>query len=134
MNTILVMMSELSFPSWILIASAGLLFFTLFALHKNQQKNRINDNLLKQTQNDLRALINASVKMGERMLEVERKQRRLGERQEQLDISDTANQPYEHAIRMVQNGSKTAELEEICGLSNTEAELIQIMHRFDKAS
>ena len=134
MNTILAIMSELNFSGWVLIASAGLLFFVLFTLHQHLHQNRISKELLKQTQNDLRALINASVKMGERMREVERRQRRLGERQEQLDISDAANQPYEQAIRMVQNGSKTDELEEICGLSNTEAELIQIMHRFDKAS
>lgn len=134
MNTVLAIVTEMEFSSWALVSSVSLLLLALFALYHQQRKNRINTDLLKRTQNDLRALINASVGMGERMLEMERRQRRLAERQEQLDIYDAANQPYEQAIRMVQNGSKIEELVDICGLSKTEAELIKIMHRFDKAS
>ncbi len=134
MNTILAVVTEMELSSWALILSVGMLFPALLALYRQQRKNRINTDLLQRTQNDLRALINASVGMGERMLEMERRQRRLAERQEQLDIYDAANQPYEQAIRMAQNGSKIEELVDICGLSKTEAELIKIMHRFDKAS
>ncbi len=134
MNILLTMVTELDTGSWLMLISAGLLFIALITLHRQQQKNSKNTVLLQRTQNDLRALINASVGMGGRMQEVERRQRRLAERQEQLDIYDAANQPYEQAIRMAQNGSKTNELVDICGLSKTEAELIKIMHRFDKAS
>ena len=134
MNTILAVITEMGFTSWVLMASAGLLLLALSGFHHQQRKIRKNADLLQRTQNDLRALITASVGMGERMLEMERRQRRLAERQEQLDIYDAANQPYEQAIRMAQNGSKIEELVDICGLSKTEAELIKIMHRFDKAS
>ncbi|VAX13770.1 hypothetical protein MNBD_GAMMA24-1519 [hydrothermal vent metagenome] len=133
MNTILAMITEMDASSWILIFSLGLLFFAFSGLRRQQQQTRANTERLQRTQNDLRALISASLGMGERMLEVERRQRRLAERQEQLDIYDAANQPYEQAIRMAQNGSKTDELVDICGLSETEAELIKIMHRLDKA-
>ncbi len=134
MNTILAIVTEMELSSWALISSVSLLLLALFALYRQQRKNRSTTDLLQRTQNDLRALINASVGMGERMLEMERRQRRLAERQEQLDIYDAANQPYEQAIRMAQNGSEIEELVDICGLSKTEAELIKIMHRFDKAS
>ncbi len=134
MNTLLAVVTEMDLFSWLLISSAGLLFLALTVLHHQHRQNLLSKALLQRTQNDLRALINASVGMGERMLEVERRQRRLAERQEQLDIYDAANQPYEQAIRMAQNGSKMEELVDICGLSKTEAELIRIMHRFDKAS
>ncbi len=134
MDTLITTITEMDLLNWGLMASAGLLLFALITIRQQQHKNRKNTELLQRTQNDLRALINASVGMGERMLEVERRQRRLAERQEQLDIYDAANQPYEQAIRMAQNGSKIEELVDICGLSKTEAELIQIMHRFDKAS
>ncbi len=134
MDTLITTITEMDLLNWGLIAAAGLLLFALITIRQQQHKNRKNTELLQRTQNDLRALINASVGMGERMLEVERRQRRLAERQEQLDIYDAANQPYEQAIRMAQNGSKIEELVDICGLSKTEAELIQIMHRFDKAS
>ena len=135
MDTLITTITEMDLLiNWGLMAAAGLLLFALITIRQQQHKNRKNTELLQRTQNDLRALINASVGMGERMLEVERRQRRLAERQEQLDIYDAANQPYEQAIRMAQNGSKIEELVDICGLSKTEAELIQIMHRFDKAS
>ncbi|NOZ37699.1 MAG: DUF2802 domain-containing protein [Gammaproteobacteria bacterium] len=135
MNTILAVITALDVSSWTLIGSLGLLLLALSLLHRQQAQTRTNTELLQCTQNDLRALISASLGMGERMQEVERRQRRLAERQEQLDIYDAANQnqPYEQAIRMAQSGSKTEELVDICGLSETEAELIKIMHRFDKA-
>ncbi len=134
MNTILAVITTIDASIWVLIVSLALLLLTLPLLYRRQIRTRFNTELLQRTQNDLRALISASLGMGERMLDVERRQRRLAERQEQLDIYDAANQPYEQAIRMVQNGSKTKELVDICGLSETEAELIKIMHRFDKAS
>ncbi len=135
MNTILRVVADMDASIWGLIFSVGLLFLVLSLLRRQQAQMRTNTELLQRTQNDLRALISASLGMGERMLEVERRQRRLAERQEQLDIYDAANQnqPYEQAIRMAQSGSKIEELVDICGLSETEAELIKIMHRFDKA-
>ena len=83
---------------------------------------------------DLRALTAAAVGVGERVLELERRQRNLAERQDSVDIYDSANQPYEQAIRMVQRGSKVSELVDICGLSQGEAELISMLHRMKKAS
>ncbi len=133
MNTILAIVTEMDVSSWALIFSVGLLLLALLLLRRQQAQTHSNTDLLQCTRNDLRALISASLGMGGRMLEVERRQRRLAERQE-LDIYDAANPPYEQAIRMVQSGSKTEELVDICGLSETEAELIKIMHRFDKAS
>lgn len=127
-------MTTMDASSWVLIVSLALLLLTLPLLYRRQTQTQLNTELLQRTQNDLRALISASLGMGERMIDVEHRQRRLAERQEQLDIYDAANQPYEQAIRMAQNGSKTKELVDICGLSETEAELIKIMHRFDKAS
>ncbi len=133
MNTILAIVTEMNVSIWALIFSVALLLLALLLLRRQQAQTQSNTELLQCTQNDLRALISASLGMGGRMLEVERRQRRLAERQE-LDIYDAANPPYEQAIRMVQSGSKTEELVDICGLSETEAELIKIMHRFDKAS
>lgn len=134
MNTLLAVIATIEGSGWALIVSLGLLLVALSLLRRQQMQARTHAELLQRTRNDLRALISASLGMGERMREVERRQRRLAERQEQLDIYDAANQPYEQAIRMVKNGSKTEELVDICGLSETEAELIKIMHRFDKAS
>ncbi len=134
MNTLSALFDNLHASHGILLACAGLLLCVLVVIHRHLRQSRQTDELLRRTRNDLRALVNASVGMGERLQNMERRQRRLAERQEQLDLHDAANQPYEQAIRMAQGGSKTEELMHICGLSKSEAELIQIMHRYDKAS
>ena len=110
------------------------MFVSIILLRRATRTRAVNNNQLTAIQNDVRALTTAAVSMGERVLEIERRQRRLAERQDQLDIYESANQPYEHAIRMAQNGTSIDELVNMCGLSRNEAELIHMMHRFDKAS
>lgn len=86
-------------------------------------------------QKDMRALTAAAVGMGERVMEIERRQRHLAEQQEKPDrpdLFDAANQPYEQAIHLARHGANADELVATCGLSTSEAELITIMHRLDK--
>ena len=61
-------------------------------------------------------------------------QRNLAQRQDQVDLYDAANQPYEQAIRLAQRGMEKDELVEVCGLSEGEADLINMLHRLDKVS
>ena len=86
---------------------------------------------IKGLQRDIRAITAAAIGVGERVLELERRQRRTAERQEQLDIYDSANQPYEQAINMVKHGADVNELVDVCGISESEAELVALMHRLD---
>ncbi len=83
---------------------------------------------------DVRALTSAAVGVGERVHQIERRQRQLTERQDRLDLSDGANQPYEQAIRLVHKGANADEIVEICGLSRGEAELIGMLHRLDQSA
>jgi hypothetical protein len=102
-----------------------------------QQRRRLRqlEQQLDVMRNDIRALTTAAMGVGGRVLELERRQRRLAERQEQqVDIYESANQPYEHAIQMARHGSGVDELVEVCGVSKNEAELITMMHRLDEAS
>jgi hypothetical protein len=89
---------------------------------------------VQQLRNDIRALTTSSVGVGGRVLELERRLRRLAQRQEEFDIYESANQPYEHAIAMARKGADVKQIEEMCGVSRNEAELIQMMHRLEKAS
>ena len=125
---------ELNGFAWILIAGMSVLILSLYTSHQRNKKMRKEAERMKKIQQDLRALVTASVGMGERMLEVERRNRRLANQQEHVDIYDAANQPYEQAIRMVQNGAGTEELSTICGLSKTEADLINRIHKLDKTA
>ena len=134
MQDLLLVLSVLEWSHWVLIASVAILLINLSVFYRYSNKLRQEHNELKKLQKDLRALITASVGMGQRMLEVERRHRRLAERQDQLDIYDSANQSYEQAIKMTQNGSGIQDLMDICGMSKTEAELIQMIHGLDKTA
>lgn len=127
------LLSELDFNALLLPGCAVLLLQAGLAIHSLRRQNKQQQQTLAAVKNDLRALTTAAVSVGERLLEVERRQRRLAERQEQVDIYDSANQPYEHAIRMVEKGASVEQLVDVCGLSTNEAELLHMMHRFDKA-
>ena len=89
-------------------------------------------------QNDLRALCNAAVTVGERMNQLEsqvaqldQRQRELGLRQEQLGQAEPEERSYDQAVKLVQRGAGVEELMEICGLTRGEAELVAMMHRMD---
>ncbi len=130
------MLSEMS--PWLLAAGVAGVAVVLsgfgLVLRRQRQQLRRQDALIAALRQDLRALTTAAVGVGERVLETEQRQRRLAERQDQLDLYDAANQPYEQAIRLVQKGADVEELVEICGLNRGEAELIRMLHRLDKSA
>lgn len=90
-------------------------------------------------QQDLRALCNAAVTVGERVNRLEAtardvaaRQEELGVRQDRLDQSKGDERSYEQAIKLAQKGAPVEDLVELCGLARGEAELIAMMHRLDK--
>jgi hypothetical protein len=97
------------------------------------------DAALRSLQNDLRALCNAAVGMGDRVNQMERRLRQvserqeaLGLRQEQLNQEDPEARSYTQAIKMAHKGAAVDDLIEVCGLSRGEAELVAMMHRLGK--
>lgn len=84
-------------------------------------------------ESELRAMTTAALGMDERISRLERRSRRIQERQEQLEVRDSTR-PYDQAIRMVHKGSGIDEIMSLCDLSRGEAQLIQMMHSMDKAS
>ncbi len=83
---------------------------------------------------DLAALCAGAVGLGSRISRTETRSRRLKSRQEQLEMRDIEQRPYDHAIRMVHNGAITDEIMQVCNLGRNEADLIITMHRVDQAS
>lgn len=120
--------------SVLFVISALVLVVAVASLMRSRRLNRRLQLELHQLRNDIRALTTSSVGMGGRVLELERRLRRLAQRQEEFDIYESANQPYEHAIAMARKGADVNEIEDMCGVSRNEAELIQMMHRLEKAS
>lgn len=131
------LMSQTTSQHAVLPGSVVILMLTLYLYRRfrRQREQQLND--IDVLRRDLRALTTAALGVGKRVTRMERQQRQLADRPEPqapVVIHDAANQPYEQAIRMVQHGSSTDDLVNICGLSESEAELIRMMHRFDKAS
>ena len=138
----------ISATQWLLAAVAVVLVISLFSF-KRQRKQQEQQSLSMQAlQRDLRALANAAVGVGGRVLEIERQQRKrpvVVTTQEQepvqtqavnapIEFYKSSSQPYEQAIRMVQTGASVDDIVNVCGLSKSEAELVSMMHRLDKAS
>lgn len=123
----------------VLTGSVVILFSSLFLLRHLSATQRQHDEIVSHLKRDMRALTKAAVSVGERVMEVERRQRHLAENKApddvyNLDSFDAANQSYEQAIRMAQNGAGQDELANVCGLSSNEAELISMLHRWDKTA
>lgn len=126
--------ADSGFALVIMIISGLALLCSSVLLMRGRRKFIKHVNIIRELQHDIRAITAAAIGVGERVLELERRQRRLNERQEQLDIYDPANQPYEQAIRMVKNGADVSELVDVCGISEAEAELVSLMHRLDQTA
>jgi len=135
-----------SATEWLMASVAIVLVMSLFSIkrqRKLQQEQLLSMQVL---QRDLRALANAAVGVGGRVLEIERQQRKrpslVEVQQEQvqpqvsapIEFYQSSSQPYEQAIRMVQTGASVDDIVNVCGLSKSEAELVSMMHRLDKAS
>ncbi len=103
--------------------------YVLFTARRDSIAQRRQMTLLRQ---DFRAITAAAKSVGQRVLVIERRQRSLAQRQDQADLYDAANQPYEQAIRLAQRGMDKNELLEVCGLSEGEADLINMLHKLDK--
>ena len=131
-------------PSLVLL-SASVLFISLWVSHRGHRQLNGLKKELKQARNDLRALTTTSLGIGGRLLEIERRQKRIIEKQKNspqpvltsqpvVDIYESANQPYDHAIHLAQQGKEVKEIVSVCGISQNEAELIKMMHRLEQAS
>ena len=107
---------------------------TLFLLMRLSRQLRQQQKANTELRQQMRALTSAALGMGERVLKMERNQKHLVERQDQITTYEPANQPYEQAINMAQQGASIEDMVDRCGVSENEAHLIDLMSRLDKAS
>lgn len=134
MQTLIEQLSQWSVSSWLALGQSIVMLMVLLFWRKQRRQLQQQGHNMQSLQRDLRALANAAVGVGERVLEIERKQRSLKDKHEMVDLYDSANQSYEQAINMARTGASISDLVEVCGISHSEAELISMMHRLDKAS
>lgn len=133
--------------NWLTISVLGFLVINLFFLRLQQQKNEKQTLKISSLEKDLHALANAAIGVGSRVLKVEREQRNksaaanateqvvsAANQNMPVDFYNSSSQPYEQAIRMAQTGATVDDIMNVCGLSQSEVELVCMMHRLDKAS
>ena len=63
-----------------------------------------------------------------RVARLEQAVRRMGERQDRLELSRAGERAYDHAIRLVRGGAGLERLVSECGLTVGEARLILMLH------
>lgn len=84
---------------------------------------------IKQLEQELGALCNASVRAGEHVVRLEQQVQRIVERQNQLELRSGGDRPYSQASQLVNRGADIDELMNTCGLTRGEAELLVMMQR-----
>jgi len=89
---------------------------------------------LRTLQDDIAALCDGAVGVGDHLYHVERYLHRLSERQDQADMNDPAYQSFDHAVRLVKGGATVEQIMAECGLARSEAELIMMLNRTEKAA
>jgi hypothetical protein len=79
-------------------------------------------------QQSISGLTAGAVGMDRRLRRSEATEKVLTERQQTIENQQTAEQPYGHAIRLVQQGASVQRLVEELALSESEADLIVRLH------
>ena len=139
----------LTTTQWFMLPVIIVLFMSLLAFKQQRKIQSEQKYLVHSLQRDLRALANAAVGVGGRVMEIERQQRKRpqvvvsqeqGSQHQQknmnnvpVELYSSSSQPYEQAIAMAQSGATADDIVNVCGLSKSEAELVNMMHRLDKA-
>jgi len=133
--------------NWLMVSVLAFFVINLFLFRYQQQKNEKQTLKIISLEKNLHALANAAIGVGSRVLKVEREQRNKPasidttdqfvsaiNQNMPVDFYNSSNQPYEQAIRMAQTGASVDDIINVCGLSESEVELVCMMHRLDKAS
>ena len=131
---------------WLMISILALLVVNLFTFKQQRKKQEDQELLIQSLENNFKALANSAIGLGESVLNIERQQRTNtsvtniykqpanSTYNNPADFYDSPNQPYEKAIRLAQTDVSVEDIMSACGLSQSEVELICMMHRLDKVS
>ncbi|MCW3150330.1 DUF2802 domain-containing protein [Stutzerimonas stutzeri] len=121
------------------VGCLGLLGFCLWLLKQQrlqaQEQNRrgaIRDRRIKELAQQLDVYFDGSVRMGERLDELNRLVAPLPDKLAQLEQRDPNNFSFSQAAKLVGMGASVDDLTQSCGLSQSEAELMSKLHKARK--
>lgn len=121
------------------VGCLGLLGFCMWLLKQQrlqaQEQNRrdaIRDRRIKELAQQLDVYFDGSVRMGERLDELNRLVAPLPDKLAQLEQRDPNNFSFSQAAKLVGMGASVDDLTQSCGLSQSEAELMSKLHKARK--
>lgn len=97
-------------------------------MREDRQRSAQLQRELELVRQSISGLTAGTVGMDRRMRRLEAREKVLSERQETYEIQQADEQPYGHAIRLVQQGAAVSRLVDELELSESEAELIVRLH------
>lgn len=80
-------------------------------------------------ENELSAMMDGAFGVANQLQQVEMNLKDTNQRQEQIQQRDLGNLPYNEAVRLANKGASVDDLVEQCGLSRSEAELVELLHK-----
>jgi len=83
---------------------------------------------------ELTALNAGSIGLGERFIKLEKQMHELATRLDEMSNQVQSSSPYAYAIELAQKGYNADSLTELCHISQTEAQLLVMMHHQNKAA
>jgi len=114
-----------------LLIAAGVFMLLLLFIYNNirvSKKIARLETLVSDLANDTKALCVGAHGIDARLVALDNRIRRVGERQEVLDTRDQPSREYSYAIKQLKNGASVEQLVNINGLSQAEAELLHAMY------
>lgn len=94
-----------------------------------QRQERRHQALINVLRNEIRAMTNGSIGMGNRLLAIEHKLNITVEKQQELENRDPGVLAYNQAARLMEMGADVDDLVRSCGIGRPEAELMALLHR-----
>jgi len=119
----------------VLVLLMSLAFYVWSAKQLQQFKSEIQSKMNNcKVNSELIALNAGSVGLGERFIKMEKQVQQLLSTIDEMESQLQSTSPYAYAIELVHRGSTADNIAELCHISQTEAELMVVMHRHTKAA
>jgi hypothetical protein len=108
------------------ISCAALCGYLFVRVKRQERRHQALINVLR---NEIRAMTNGSIGMGNRLLAIEHKLNITVEKQQELENRDPGVLAYNQAARLMEMGADVDDLVRSCGIGRPEAELMALLHR-----
>ena len=122
----------------ILIILSTVCLCTLFALTyitvRFQKMFNKQDEVLQIIQEDLSAVCNGALGVGQHLAKLEKKSKLMTQQIDKIEMQEAPERSYKQAIKMVRNGADVDQIMMDCGLAQGEAELVLLSENIDKAN